>query len=68
LTRWQVFQTFRKSLKNFLIEREGGFLPPSLFPRCSVSKPFSFVFDSLTIIPDSRNSGIISCSLDEFVS
>jgi len=44
LTRWQVFQTFRKSLKNFLIEREGGFLPPSLFPRCSVSKPFSFVF------------------------
>ena len=29
------------------IEREGGFLPPSHFPRCSIPKVFSGFFDSL---------------------
>ena len=29
------------------IEREGGFLPPSHFPRCSVAEDIASFFDSL---------------------
>jgi len=34
-----VFRT-SKSSENLLIEREGDFLPPSHFPRCSIEKVF----------------------------
>ena len=33
------------------IEREGGFLPPSHFPRCSVAEDIASFFDSLTSLP-----------------
>ena len=36
-----VFRTLKK-FKNWLIEREGGSLPPSLFPSCSVVQLFSW--------------------------
>ena len=38
------------------IEREGGFLPPSHFPRCSVTDIFSEVFrQSDTVFPPFYN-------------
>jgi len=35
---------FKNVLKTCLIEREGGFLPPSHFPRYSVADLFPIVF------------------------
>ena len=39
-----------------LIEREGGFLPPSHFPRCSVTSASSEVFDSLLLTGSVREN------------
>ena len=38
-----VFRTFSK-FEKLVIEREGGSLPPSLFPCCSIIRLLSIVF------------------------